>query len=230
MIIKLHRPVTFKLLLGGGGALLLLFACGGKDPNAIQVAHLVVEKNNKTKTYRFDIPNAYIKGRYGPDWFNLISAYPEGRTREDIHRLKNVGGPRHDDVVRIFISAIGKNKEKTINELGREGMKKLLLSSPYFEYSLVPVSEDIDESNRVDKFMTPRDESFQGVFIIAQKNQRIAKIKCTFETTCSGYTIWNSDISIRYDFSRKNFNKMVELDRSVVSLIDSFKPRLIGKE
>jgi hypothetical protein len=214
-----NRFFSWVLALG----LLFTFSCGKKeDRNQIKTVYLT-QSGSEGRAYELKVAKSFIRSNTGPDVM-LYSVYP-GMKDHNNRYVHQTSGPKRKDEVRITLSF----SKKSYNELGREGMREevVVRSRGYVQ---VPTPETIEENSRIDKYMGTRDKGRQGVYVIAHDDKRISQIRCTFDTVCTGRTMWNDEISIRYDFDTNIFNKVVDLDQSVVSLIDSFKPQLVRKD
>lgn len=200
-----------------------------EDPNAINFIEL---QGSKARAYHLEIPNGYIRKRNKiTSDISIETVYPgmEGKNPENRHRFKRGRSNRKGkDVVSISMWPKLEKTEGTYTKKNeREERKEFLLNKSTIKYKLVPTPNHIKESEKIDKFVQNHDEEDQGLYIIYHDDLHTSKIKCTLKTICTGRTSWEDHISIRYDFRTKYFNEMVDLDRSIIVLINQFNPKII---
>lgn len=224
------RNVSIVLILPGAFLLFLIIAQTMQEgnPGVINSVDLI---GPTKKRYMFKIPSAYLVYAKG-DSAELRSAYLGmiGYSPETRNRFKDTNGNRNDDLVRIFISVNDRpvssaGEFANQNDLGRFHYHGILKNP---DYKLSPVPKILEESQRVVIYEAPRYKGYQKMHVITQEDQRTSVITCNFEAVCEGQTTWKGEFAIKYDFSRKYFDKMVDVDRSVVTLVDSFNPELMN--
>ena len=148
------------------------------------------------------------------------------------HRFYKENGTWSEDMVRIFIGisdipeeSSGDNPNK--NDLGRYILEQRLSNQ---NIRLLPNPSGINQSNHVKTY--GRNNVPDGItYVITQNDGRISSVTCTLESICKGNTGWSGEFFVTYQFSKIHFNEMVDVDKSVINLLDSFNPTpFSGKE
>jgi hypothetical protein len=112
------------------------------------------------------------------------------------------------------------------NDNGRFILKNIKRSSAHKE---VPVSRSIKNSDKVIKIKLLGERTKELIYVVTHEDQRIALIQCDFMVICDVKTTWAGELAVKYKVDRTQLVDIVDLDRSIVKLIDSFAPELIEK-
>lgn len=219
--------------------LIFLFSCSQKE-DLSEIDEFYLEsarfaKAQPVKTYKFQIPKGYFERRYKPRKERLIfinALYPEMvyRTIKNEHRFKPNNS---NDYIRIIFSIIPTKWEfKQPNYLSHPAVKPIIeaeqeerrkKNEEKIEKIFTP--ETIEKSEKVKTIRWPKGDSFDYKYFLSHKGKPNSEVDCpNWAGRCSGKVIWDKNLKIRYTFSKKHFNKMVDVDRAIISLIESFNP------
>lgn len=198
-------------------------------PERVNIVTLKERGNEKGgKTYTFKIPDPYYM-------FGAVRAeYPRTSSPSGQNKLGyyNPKTSNPNDVVKIYIHNANSSTfvEKDIkypNDLGRVFLERILRDREITKQ--VPITESMEEVEKIVKYKSEKRERFVEAeqFVITHEDRRISVITCHTGKNCTGWTTWKGLLGISYEKKNMDRNKMVDLDRSVVALVDSFKPELV---
>ncbi|MEC7823830.1 MAG: hypothetical protein VYD12_04800 [Pseudomonadota bacterium] len=214
----------------------MLLGCTQEDSLPVKKVTLFSATKEKIPLYELSIPREYVaydannRGRTAL----IKTAYPGmiAFSPEVKHRFYKENGTWSEDMVRIFIGisdipeeSSGDNPNK--NDLGRYILEQRLSNQ---NIRLLPNPSGINQSNHVKTY--GRNNVPDGItYVITQNDGRISSVTCTLESICKGNTGWSGEFFVTYQFSKIHFNEMVDVDKSVINLLDSFNPTpFSGKE
>jgi hypothetical protein len=226
---KAHIALIAVLCLG------FLLSCGkDEDPEAIKSLRVFVFQDVKSKVYKLEIPNKYRPHEFEGQ-ISLLTAFPGmiGYSPEMRHRFFNENNTYAADQVdiRLKMLRIFSKDGKVIgdqNDLGAS-IKRNYMSKP--RYKEIPLIQNFKEPKKITRYVTPADTNtdFRS-YVITHEDRRVSFVSCIIRDACKGKTTWKGDFGITYLISRKHLDNIVDLDRSVIALIEKFKPKLIIEE
>ncbi len=210
---------------------IFIFSCGEKeDPSEIKTIILPAPDNAIKNTYKFEIPKGYLETET-ERYIQIRTIYPEmtWRTWENRYRFEKKEGRKWgDDLIRIFLKTYWQFPKlegpKYLTHPAVQELKKKFYP-PREKDKEVPLIEDIDEPEKFKKYL---EYDKREKYVISHPDKRKSIIKCIGGGwMCEGHIIWENGLHIEYEFNEKHFKKMIDVDRAVMSLINSFNPTRI---
>jgi hypothetical protein len=191
----------------------------------------------KGKTYLLEIPNGYFDNGNAITSTNSIGLKASYSGNPDSLQKINFGfyskeALKTGRIVKIHISnnsskdPLNQNTSYP-NDIGRYALDYTLKHPDLYIQSSMSVS--IGESEKIVKYKTiPRGEGFTNPdkYVVTHEDKRISMLSCYANNTCEGRTTWKGQLAISYTRKNMDLKTMVDFDRSVVALVDSFKPEI----
>lgn len=188
----------------------------------------------KKPLYKLSIPSDYVTYDAKKGTALVKAAYPGmvSFTPEIKHRFYDEDGTWGPDLVRIFFGLRseyeGSDRElANRNDAGRFALESMSRQSLIGSRD---ISDSIKQPEKVKRVIHPNEKEYQKTYVINQENGRVSVIRCSYKTSCEGTTSWQGKIAITYQFTRENLENIVDLDKSVVNLFDTFNPTLLIDE
>ncbi len=218
----------------------LLVLGGIIDPLAMtKTIELYEKKNEKNgKTYTLQIPSGYYLFLNLPVRNHYTSLRPvysgkNSQPEKDSFGFYDKKALKEFKTVEVSINNFGPGTFKGLdvenpNDRGRNYLDGFL-AREIKHFKKVPVKEDIEGPAKIEKYTSTRKgKRFvdMDLFVIKHDNKRISVVTCYTNKTCSGHTTWKDKLGIFYRKKKLDLSSMIHLDRSVISLVDSFKPTL----
>lgn len=175
--------------------------------------------------YKLTIPSNYRINRINADSIMINVAYPDmvGFSPEIRNQFYMDDGTWSNNLVRIYLSVKPSDNTRRYTNRNDQGAYIFYnLIVPPSDYTETSLSEDIDESAYVTRYIRKNISDDAGRYVMHHEDDSISIIDCIYVKTCEGKTTWKNNIAITYQFSKEHFKRMVNLDRSVVKLIDGF--------
>ena len=228
-----------KVFIAGLAGIVLIMLIGKPDdPTTIKQIDLMAPYTEGTQIHRLQIAKAYIRSAKVSDngsTIRLNAVYPGmlGFSRDIRKRFSRKiaegGGDKVEIVIRKkAIKRVNSQDSLNPNDLGNAVLTNRLLHYPN-SYPRAPLTEEIEGANLIKKYKHIHHKDHEGEYELTAEDQRKTVVTCTGKMVCRANTTWKGELGIFYRFNRKHFQKMIDLDRSVVALVDSFKPKLIIK-
>jgi len=219
-------------------------ACGNAENSNISANNNEVIKEiilyspyggkDRKPLYKLFIPSEYktIYVDNTKTHVTLKAAYPGmvGFSPEIKHRFYTERGTWGPDRVNIFISLYPEYENpdrefRNRNDAGRFALESLS-RNPNFKP--VPTPETIKQPEKIRTFQnTGSHRQDSNTYVITQSDGRMSLVSCRLTEVCKSSTTWEGKIAVTYQFLINNFENMVDLDHSVVELLNTFNPTLL---
>lgn len=215
----------------------IVSGCSNAEDNrseeVIEEIILYSPDEEKRPIYKLSIPSDYVnnaeKGTASVKaaYPGMVSFLPEIR-----HRFYEKDGTWGPDLVRVFFGLRpeyeGSDREFTNrNDAGKFALESMARQNLIESRD---ISDTIKQPEKVKRFIYPNEKDYQKTYVITQEDGRLSVIRCSYKTNCEGTTSWQGKIAITYQFTRENLENIVDLDKSVINLFDTFNPTLLIDE
>ena len=212
-------------------------ACGNaensniSEDNSEVIKEIILYSPDKEKIplYKLFTPSEYKASDGKNGLVSIRAAYPGmvAFSPEIKHRFYDENGAFGPDLVRIFLSLSSESESsdrefRNRNDAGRFALESFSRNP---NVKPVPTPETIKQPEKIRTFQnTGSHLQDDHTYVITQGGGRISLVTCFMKMGCRAFTTWEGKIRVLYQFMRNDFENMVDLDQSVVELLDKLKP------